>query len=253
MSTAKLIILGSANAIPDRQHENTHLLVVGSTRTVLVDCVGSPIVRLQEAGIDPHRLTDLLLTHFHPDHVSGTPQLLLNLWLMGHRSPLNIYGLPHTLDRLETLMGLYGWSNWPDFFPVTFVRLSEAEATPVLDEQEFKIQVSPVQHFIPTLAVRFDFLRSGKSVVYSSDTEPCAPLVRLAAGVDILIHEASGHPPGHSSAAQAGDTARQAEVGALVLIHYPTGKFANPDLATEAKQTFAGPVSLATDFMSIDF
>lgn len=253
MGTAKLIILGSSNAVPDRQHENTHLLVVGSTRTVLIDCVGSPIVRLEEAGVDPLRLTDLLLTHFHPDHVSGTPQLLLNLWMMGHRNPLNIYGLPHTLDRLETLMGLYGWSNWPDFFPVTFLRLSEAEATPVFGEQEFNIRVSPVQHFIPTLAVRIDFLRSGRSVVYTSDTEPCAPLVRLASGADILIHEASGHLPGHSSAAQAGDTARQAEAGALYLIHYPTGKFARQDPVAEAKQTFAGPVSLATDFMSIDF
>lgn len=250
---AKLIILGSSNAVPDRQHENTHLVVVGSTRTVLVDCVGNPIVRLEEAGVDPHRLTDLLLTHFHPDHVSGTPQLLLNLWLLGHRRRLNIYGLAHTLDRLETLMDLYDWSNWLEFFPVTFLRLSETEATPVLEDQEFKISVSPVQHFIPTLGVRFDFLGGGKSVVYSSDTEPCPSLTRLAAGADILFHEASGPFPGHSSAAQAGDTARQAEVGALYLIHYPTGKMAGPDPVAEAKRTFAGPVSVATDLMSIEF
>ena len=250
---AKLIILGSSNAVPDRQHENTHLLVVGSTRTVMVDCAGNPIVRLEEAGVDPHRLTDLLLTRFHPDHVSGTPQLLLNLWLLGHRNRLNIYGLAYTLDRLETLMGLYGWSTWPEFFPVTFLRLSEAEATPVLEDQEFKISVSPVQHFIPTLGVRFDFLRSRKSVVYSSDTEPCASLVRLASGADILFHEASGYLPGHSSAEQAGDTARQAEVGTLYLIHYPTGKFASRDPVVEAKRTFTGPVGLATDLMSIEF
>jgi len=250
---AKMIILGSSNAVPDRQHENTHLLLVGSTHTVLIDCAGSPIVRLEEAGVDPFRLTDVLLTHFHPDHVSGTPQLLLDLWLLGRRNQLNIYGLPHTLDRLEKLMGLYGWSDWADFFPVQFIRIPEAENTPVLEDQEFKIRVSPVRHFIPTLGVRFDFLQPGKSVVYTSDTEPCAPLVRLAAGADILFHEAAGHPPGHSSAAQAGDTARQAEVGILYLIHYPTGRAARGDLVADAKKTFAGKVALAVDFMTLEF
>jgi ribonuclease Z len=250
---AKLIVLGSSNAVPDHRHENTHLLVAGGAHTVLVDCVGNPIVRLEQAGVDPFGITDLLLTHFHPDHVSGTPQLLLDLWLLGHHKPLTIYGLAHTLDRVETLMGLYGWSGWADFFPVTFVRLPEAEDTPVLDDLEFKLCVSPVRHFIPTLGIRFEFRPSGKSVVYTSDTEPCAPLVRLASGADILFHEASGHPPGHSSAAQAGKTAQEAQVGALYLIHYPTGRSARSDLVAEARGTFAGPVKLAEDFMSLEF
>jgi len=250
---AKLIVLGSSNAVPDSRHENTHLLVAGHTRTVLVDCVGNPIVRLEQAGVDPFRVTDLLLTHFHPDHVSGAPQLLLDLWLMGHRNPLTIYGLGHTLDRLETLMGLYGWSGWAKLFPVKFMRLPETEGTPVLEDVEFKLRVSPVRHFIPTLGVRFDFLPSGKGVVYTSDTEPCPPLVRLASGADILFHEASGHPPGHSSAAQAGETAREAKVGTLYLIHYPTGRSARGDLVAEAKKAFQGPVALAEDFMSLEF
>ena len=40
---AKLVILGSANSIPDIEHENTYLMVVGTEHTVLVDCVGNPI------------------------------------------------------------------------------------------------------------------------------------------------------------------------------------------------------------------
>ncbi len=249
----KLIILGSSNAIPDREHENTHMVVVGEKTTVLVDCVASPILRLEQAGVDFHSLTDLILTHFHPDHVAGVPQLLMDMWLMGRKNALNIYGLHHTVDRMEDLMGFYSWAEWPNFFPVAFYRLPAQEMTVVLENEEMKIFASPVKHMIPTIGLRFEFKKTQKSLAYSCDTEPCAEVVRLAQGADVLIHESSGAFRGHSSAAQAGDVARQAEVGALYLIHYPTGSYASGDLVAEAKTRFPGPVRLAEDFMTLSF
>lgn len=47
----KVIILGLSNAIPTKGHENTHMVVVGDERMVLVD-VWYPILRLEQAGLD---------------------------------------------------------------------------------------------------------------------------------------------------------------------------------------------------------
>ncbi len=249
----KVIILGTANSIPDETHENTHLVIVGGEHTVLIDAVSNPVVRLRQAGVAVLDLTDLVLTHFHPDHVSGVPLLLMDMWLMGRRAPLHIYGLADTLDRMEALMDLYSWDRWPGFFPVIFHRLPEEEGALVIENQEMKILASPVKHLIPTVGLRVEIPGLGKSVAYSCDTEPCDAVVRLAAGADVLIHEATGASPGHSSPAQAGSIARQAEVGSLYLIHYPTG-LPNPDvLVQEAEQIFSGPVTLARDFMVINF
>jgi ribonuclease Z len=249
----KVIILGSSNAIPSLEHENTHMVVIGQERMVLVDCVSNPILRLEKAGLDFNDLTDLIVTHFHPDHVSGVPLLLMDMWLMGRRKPLNVYGLHHTLDRVEGLMGFYGWSEWPDFFPVAFHRLPLKEMTTVLDCADFRIFASPVRHLLPTVGLRFEFNHTRKSMAYSCDTEPCAEVIRLAEGADVLIHEAAGATRGHSSASQAGDIAAQAEAGALYLIHYPTGKYASGDLAAEASRRYQGQVKLAEDFMILDF
>ena len=71
--------------------------------------------------------------------------------------------------------------------------------------------------------------------------------------MEIAPHEAAGPTRGHSSAAQAGDIARQAEVGTLYLIHYPTGQYEQGDLAADASRRFPGPVALATDFMTLEF
>jgi ribonuclease Z len=163
----KVIILGSSNAVPSKDHENTHLVIVGEERTILVDCVSNPIVRLEQAGIDFDDLTDIVITHFHPDHVSGMPLLLMGMWLMGRTKPLNIYGLHYTMDRLEDLMGFYGWAEWPDFFSVGFYRLPEAEMAYVLDCREFKIHSSPVHHMIPTIGLRVECKNPGKVLAYS--------------------------------------------------------------------------------------
>ena len=48
----KLIVLGTSNAIPDEDHENTHLALIGNQRKILIDCAGSPVIRLKQAGID---------------------------------------------------------------------------------------------------------------------------------------------------------------------------------------------------------
>ncbi|HEX5837315.1 MAG TPA: MBL fold metallo-hydrolase [Anaerolineales bacterium] len=248
----KVIILGSSNAVPSKDHENTHLVIIGNERTILVDCVSNPVVRLEQAGVDFNDLTDIVITHFHPDHVSGVPLLLMDMWLMGRTKPLNIYGLHYTLDRLEGLMGFYGWAEWPNFFSVGFFRLPESELAFVMDSSEFKVFSSPVHHMIPTIGLRIECKVPSKILAYSCDTEPCEQTVHLADGADILIHEAAGAVYGHSSAEQAGEIATQAEVGKLYLIHYPTGRFANGNLVEEAAKTYRGEIILATDFMTID-
>ena len=248
----KIIILGSSNAVPSIDHENTHLVIVGEERTILVDCVSTPVVRLEQAGVDFNSLTDIVITHFHPDHVAGVPLLRMGRWLMGRTKRVNIYGLHYTMDRLEDLMGFYGWDEWPNFFPVGFYRLPEAEMSLVFDSAEFRVRSSPVHHMIPTIGLRVECLTDGKVLTYSCDTEPCEQTVRLAAGADVLIHEAAGAAFGHSSAEQAGEIAAKAEVGKLYLIHYPTGRFASGDIAADARKTFTGEVIVAKDFMTIE-
>ena len=246
----KLIILGTAHAIPDEDHENTHLAIIGEDHQILIDCVGNPVVRLRQAGIEIDKLTDIFLTHFHPDHISGVPSLLMSMWLLGRRDPLNIYGLHHTLDRIEKLMGFYEWDQWPDFFPIIFHRLPAETMTLAMQCDELTIFTSPVEHLIPTIGLRIESHHTGKVLAYSCDTQPCNAVVELAAKADVLIHEATGQFQGHSSASQAGSIAAQAEVGSLYLVHY------NPEdeaLETQAQKRFSGPVTRAEDFMNIEF
>ncbi len=249
----KLIILGSSNAIPNEQHENTHMLLVGNQRSVMIDCVGTPLLQLKRLGIDHRTISDMVLTHFHPDHVSGLGLFLMNTWLLGRKEPLNIYGLAHTLERAEKMMGYFDWETWPRFYGVNFNILPDVELTPVLESDEYRILASPVRHIIPTIGLRVEFAVSGKVLAYSCDTEPCPQVEHLAAGADVLIHEATGKGFGHTAAVDAGALAERCEVGALYLIHYTTQGREAASLVREAQTTFQGPVALAEDFLELEF
>ena len=249
----KLVILGSSAAVPDANHENTHLALLSGQKILLVDCVSNPIARLGQAGLDLNKITNLILTHFHPDHVSGVPLLLMDMWLLGRQEPLHIHGLEHTLERVKALMDLYNWKFWPEFYPVKFYTLPEDSPSSVIESEEWRVLSYPVCHLIPTIGLRFELLGAGAVLAYSSDTEPCAADIALAHRADVLIHEATGASAGHSSAAQAGEVAQEANAGRLYLIHYPTGDFDARSLLAEASETFDGPVALAQDFMEINF
>ncbi len=245
---SRITFLGTASAVPNQTHQNSHFILETDGKVVLVDCAGNPVVRLEQAGIDPLAITDLILTHFHPDHVSGAPLLLMDLWLMGREDPLSIYGLQGVIDKFEKMMALYEWQDWKGFYPVEFHRLASEEFTSVLTTDTISIHSSLVCHMIPAIGLRFE-LPEG-IIVYSTDTGPCEQVIRLAEGADILIHEASGSSNGHSSAAEAGVIASRAGIKKLVLIHYPpTANIA--DLIAEAGSTFNGDVVAAEDMMQL--
>ena len=252
----RLVVLGSASAVAVADHDNTHMVLEGSHSAVLIDCVGSTFVRLQRVGIRPHDVGDIILTHFHPDHVTGFPNFLMATWRSGRQAPLRVYGLHHCLERVENMMSGFQWEQWQGFYPVAFHHLPQREGVVVLDNPDFHISASPVQHYVPTIGLRVVVKETGFVLSYSSDTVPCDQVVRLGARADLLIHEATGDEPlGHSSAAQAGEIAQRAGARMLGLIHYAAWNTTPQEraaLVTAAQTTFDGDVFLCEDLQEMD-
>ncbi len=250
---ARLVILGSAAIVPDMEHDNTHMVFQGDECAVLIDCGSNPIARMRSVGIDYNDLTDMILTHFHPDHVSGVPILLNNMWLLGRRRALRVYGLHQCLNRVEDTMLAHAWDEWPDFFPVAFHKLLERDNQLLIENSDFRITSWPVKHYVPTIGLRVENKRTGFVTAYSCDTAPTPSLIDLGRDADLFIHEvAGGDGIGHSSARQAGEIAAAAGARKLLLIHYEVfdrnGPVDPTPLIPEAQAVFPGPVQMAHDF-----
>lgn len=241
----KLFVLGSANAIPTTERENTYFFLENGERSILIDCGAGAFLKLQQSRFPMESVSDIIITHFHPDHVSGLPLLVMDWWLLGRKAPLTFHGLGYTLDRIKILLELYNQSNWPDFFPVNFHEIPE-EYSLVLADDQVKIHSMGVKHLIPTVGLRFSL--NGKIITYSCDSEPCDGVIQLGKEADVFIHESAGDAVGHSTAYQSGVDAHKAGAKKLYLIHYPDDTDKDK-LIADAKREFSGEVVLARDMM----
>ncbi len=102
--------------------------------------------------------------------------------------------------------------------------------------------------------------RSGRRVVYSGDTAPCNSVMTLAAGADLLIHEATfgddekerAIETRHSTAREAAELARDAGVRQLALTHI-SARYSReaPELLAEAQRLFPA-TQIAKDGLVVD-
>ncbi|HIP87855.1 MAG TPA: MBL fold metallo-hydrolase, partial [Anaerolineales bacterium] len=115
---ARLILLGTATAVPTPDRGPTSLAVEGADGFVVVDCGENPLRHLARAGLPVERLRGLFLTHFHPDHVAGVAPFLQSLWLLHREDPLPIFGVREVVESVWDLLSLFGWERWERMYPV---------------------------------------------------------------------------------------------------------------------------------------
>jgi len=251
-----VVPLGVAAALPDADHANSYLAVVGEHGYWLVDCADSPIGRLERAGLNPLDVRGIIITHFHPDHVYGLPAYILGLFLLASwkeknfewTAPLTIYAHPAVLPQVQAFLNVFATQSWFDLIPMAFQKIPPEMGASVAEDEAFTITATPAAHSVPSVALRFTDRATGRAFTYSSDTSPCAAVEALAQGSSLLFHEATDSDRGHTRPGAAGALAERAAVERLTLIHYYTQPEAMDYALAEARKTFSGDVTLAKAF-----
>ncbi|HZJ08452.1 MAG TPA: MBL fold metallo-hydrolase, partial [Trueperaceae bacterium] len=86
-------LLGTGAALSDASRTTTMLAVEAGDTLVVVDCGGDAAQRLLAAGLALDKVSGLIVTHEHADHVSGFPLLMERLWLAGIGPTFDVYGI----------------------------------------------------------------------------------------------------------------------------------------------------------------
>jgi ribonuclease Z len=228
-----LQFVGTASVIPEPGRETASLLVNGRH---LVDAGWSAPLKLRETGIDPVRLESMIFTHFHHDHYLGLPQLLHGMMRQPGSGRLRIAGPAEFLETIvERSCALLQWDRFPELhFPIDLQPLHPGDS---LDLGDIRLETISSRHVSgkgalePALSLRF--IEGDTAFVYSGDTSYNTALAPFTARAGVLVHDAAHTPP-----RQAAQTAVDAGVDRLYLIHYPLDKAA--DMLNEALAVFPG-------------
>jgi len=105
MKGLKCRILGTAPGIPVLGKAHSSICVEVHDKNILVDCGEGIAHRLLKYNLDKDFLDAVIITHYHPDHVSGIFMVLQMLYLQKRTKPLSVY-LPERIADFKGILDL---------------------------------------------------------------------------------------------------------------------------------------------------
>lgn len=157
---------------------------------VLLDA-GAPVLpHLHRVGIKPIDIDVVFLTHFHGDHTLGLPPFVLHRIFVDTPRLITFVGPEGIEERLEKLFEVSWGVDWK---PVMLPRFKAKYVTARPRGQVAGYSYETVKLDHGTAGCNGYRIKFGdKTLAYSGDTEPTAPLDRLVDGADVAIVEATG-------------------------------------------------------------
>lgn len=223
-----LCLLGTGGMMPLPGRWLTALITKYNGKGLLIDCGEGTQIAMREKGISCHDIDVICFTHYHGDHISGLPGLLLSMGNAERKEPVTLVG-PKGLERVVSALRVIA----PELpFELKFIEVTEPEQR--LELCGYQIDLFRVNHNVVcygyTLTIRRggrfyaekakeldiplkfwnrlqkgecieedgkvyrpDMVlgpeRKGIKVTYCTDTRPTPSLVKYAQNADLLICE----------------------------------------------------------------
>ena len=116
-------LLGTGGMMPLPYRRLTSLMTRYNGSNLLIDCGEGTQVAIKEKGWSFKPIDVICFTHYHADHISGLPGLLLTMGNAERTGPLTMIG-PKGLERVVNALRIIA----PELpFPIEFIELTEPE------------------------------------------------------------------------------------------------------------------------------
>ena len=223
-----ICLLGTGGMMPLPYRWLTSMMARYNGQSILIDCGEGTQIAMKEKGWSPKPIDVICFTHFHADHISGLPGMLLTMGNAERTEPLLLVG-PKGLAKVVASLRIIA----PELpFVLDSLELNESEHTIQFDG--FRIEAFRVNHNVPCYGYSLVIDRNGKfqmdkalelgidkkywnrlqkgetieiegmtlvpemvlgparkglKVTYCTDTRPTESIVKHAAGSDLFICE----------------------------------------------------------------
>lgn len=224
----EVCLLGTGGMMPLPYRWLTSLMARYNGKSILIDCGEGTQIAMKEKGWSPKPIDIICFTHYHADHISGLPGLLLTMGNAERTEPLLMIG-PKGLQKVVSSLRVIA----PELpFSIQFLELTETEQKIPFDG--FYIEAFRVNHNVTCYGYNIVVERGGKfqlekaealgiekrywgrlqkgetietpegtftpdmvlgparkgiKLTYCTDTRPTEGIVKNAAGADLFICE----------------------------------------------------------------
>jgi ribonuclease Z len=250
-----------------------------------LDAGRGTVLRLADAGVGVHELDALFVTHVHSDHLVDLADVVMTRWLQGTLHPAG----PLPIVAVDGLATRFAARMLEPFADDIAVRVAHVQPLPPeLDVRPFALPSTPtevwrsadgtvvveavgVHHEPVPESVAYRITTPAGVVVVSGDTRVCNEVRDLAAGADVVVHEAcrtsamapliAGTPfetifDYHADTTALGAMAEAAGIRHLVLTHLippPADETAEQDFVADVRGGgYTGPITVGRDLLTVE-
>ena len=156
-------LLGTGGMMPLPKRWLTALLTRYNGKSILFDCGEGTQIALKEAGYSANPIDIICFTHYHADHISGLPGMLLTMGNADRREPLLMVG-PKGLERIVSALRVIA----PELpFSIEYLELSEPFQS--ICFQGFRIEAFRVNHNVVCYGYSIIVDRIGKFLLEKAE------------------------------------------------------------------------------------
>ena len=149
-------LLGTAGMMPLPHRWLTSCMMRFNGSSLLIDCGEGTQIAMKEAGWSPNPIDTICFTHYHADHISGLPGLLLDMANSDRTEPVTMIG-PRGLARVVTSLRVIA----PELpFDIVYKEITEREEDFI--EQGYHIRAFHVNHNVTCYGYAITIPRAGR-------------------------------------------------------------------------------------------
>ena len=151
-----ICLLGTGGMMPLPYRWLTSMMARCAGSNLLIDCGEGTQIALKEKGWSPKPIDVICFTHYHGDHISGLPGLLLTMGNADRTEPLTLVG-PRGLERVVNALRVIA----PELpFEIKFIEITQPEQ--VIELNGYRITAFKVNHNVLCYGYTLEILRQGK-------------------------------------------------------------------------------------------
>ncbi len=175
-----ITFLGTSSGLTELNRFYTNLLLQCNNYDLLIDCgegISKQLIKLNYSFTD--NIDDIIITHFHSDHLSGLPSLLTNMKLYKRVKPLTIYVYYKFIDVFNNLLNTF--LLFPSKFPfsLNIFPIKEKDVFTIKENLSFTAKINShvsnkdyetyYKEEIKPVSLSLMFNTKANSFIYTSD------------------------------------------------------------------------------------
>ncbi|MFH1054163.1 MAG: ribonuclease Z [Candidatus Woesearchaeota archaeon] len=227
----EIVFLGTSCMSPTKDRNPFSVFIRYKNEGILVDCGEGTQRQFKISDISLTKITKILITHWHGDHILGLPGLMQTLGASQYNGKLSVYGPKGTKKFFENLKKSFYFD-----LRIEYEIIETNKDMTIFENKDFQIEARYLEHGVPCLGYRISekakrridmnkirkigipfgpligklqddksikykgkkikpddvsIIENGKSIAIVVDTVMCKNALKLANNADLLIAEST--------------------------------------------------------------